>query len=96
MQGHGDAVARTQLMPGGPKMPPVRKEGQDMTGNSGKPAKKPECLPGIQCDVTNCTYHEPNGKCHAESIQVGPTHASACRDTQCATFEQQDTSGKAF
>lgn len=66
-----------------------------MTGKSGKPAKKPECIPGIQCDVSNCVYHEQNGTCHAENIQVGPSHATECRETQCATFEQNQ-SGSAY
>ena len=44
---------------------------------------------GIVCDVCNCTYHDKENRCHAESIAVGPSYATSSADTVCATFEQK-------
>ena len=41
---------------------------------------------GVSCDVKNCTYHDGECNCTAEQIAVGPSYASCCTDTVCATF----------
>lgn len=43
---------------------------------------------GIHCDVANCTFHDPNGKCSANQIRVGPAYADNSTDTVCSTFKQ--------
>ena len=44
---------------------------------------------GISCDVKNCTYHEGECTCTADKIAVGPSYATSCTDTVCATFKQK-------
>lgn len=41
---------------------------------------------GVSCDVKNCTYHDGENYCTAEQIAVGPSYATSCTDTVCATF----------
>ncbi|MBE6639000.1 MAG: DUF1540 domain-containing protein [Ruminococcaceae bacterium] len=41
---------------------------------------------GVSCDVKNCTYHDGESYCTAEQIAVGPSYATSCTDTVCATF----------
>ena len=53
-----------------------------------------ECHPqkhnkGVTCDVKNCTYHDGECWCCAEQISVGPSFASSCTDTVCATFKSK-------
>ena len=45
---------------------------------------------GISCDVKNCQYHEGDCYCTAEKIAVGPSYATSCTDTVCATFKQRN------
>ncbi|MCQ2433037.1 MAG: DUF1540 domain-containing protein [Clostridia bacterium] len=44
---------------------------------------------GISCDVRNCVYHDGDNYCTAEKIAVGPSYATSCTDTVCATFKQR-------
>ncbi len=46
-------------------------------------------LKGVVCDVQNCSYHDGACHCTAKQIAVGPSHASACADTVCATFREK-------
>ena len=46
-------------------------------------------LKNVNCDVKNCMYNDLNGRCTAEKIAVGPTYATSCTDTVCATFRQR-------
>ena len=45
---------------------------------------------GVVCDVKNCMYNDKNSHCTAEKIAVGPTYATSCSDTVCATFRQRN------
>ena len=44
---------------------------------------------GVRCDVINCVYHDGDDRCVAEKISVGPSYATSCTDTVCATFKQK-------
>ena len=44
----------------------------------------------IVCRVQNCAYHCGDCKCTASQIAVGPTYASASKDTVCATFKPKE------
>ncbi len=52
------------------------------------PQKKKK-LKGVVCDVKNCVYNDLKCHCTAENIAVGPTYATSCTDTVCATFRQR-------
>lgn len=52
-------------------------------------AKAPKHIKGIKCDVKNCAYHDGDSYCTAEKIAVGPSYATSCTDTVCATFKQK-------
>lgn len=41
----------------------------------------------IVCSVRNCVYHDGDHRCTAGKIAVGPTYASDCTETVCATFK---------
>ena len=45
---------------------------------------------GVSCDVTNCVYHDGDCTCKADRINVGPSYATSCTDTVCATFRQKN------
>ncbi|MBQ0010239.1 MAG: DUF1540 domain-containing protein [Ruminococcus sp.] len=45
---------------------------------------------GVTCDVINCVYHDEGCHCTAEKISVGPSYATSCTDTVCATFKQKN------
>ncbi|MBR5221780.1 MAG: DUF1540 domain-containing protein [Clostridia bacterium] len=47
-------------------------------------------IKGISCDVRNCVYHDSDCYCTAEKIAVGPSYATSCTDTVCATFKQRN------
>ncbi|MBE6658529.1 MAG: DUF1540 domain-containing protein [Ruminococcaceae bacterium] len=47
-------------------------------------------IKGISCDVRNCVYHDGDCYCTAEKIAVGPSYATSCTDTVCATFKQRN------
>jgi len=53
-------------------------------------AAVPAHLKGITCDVKNCTYHDEDNYCTANKINVGPTYATSCTDTVCATFKPKN------
>lgn len=44
---------------------------------------------GISCDVRNCVYHDGDSYCTADRVAVGPSYATSCTDTVCATFKQR-------
>lgn len=44
-------------------------------------------IDGIKCNVQNCVYHNPNYKCEAGCIEVGPNHADTTNQVYCATFK---------
>ena len=46
-------------------------------------------IKGITCDVRNCIYHDGDSYCTADRIAVGPSYATSCTDTVCATFRQR-------
>lgn len=46
-------------------------------------------IKGVCCDVKNCVHHEGECDCTANRIAVGPSYASSCTDTVCATFKQK-------
>jgi len=45
---------------------------------------------GVLCDVCNCVYHNGENHCTATKINVGPSYATSCTDTVCATFKQKN------
>ena len=45
---------------------------------------------GIVCSVRNCSYNDSNGHCTANKIAVGPSSATCCADTVCATYKPRD------
>ena len=54
-----------------------------------KDSKSPKHIKGISCDVKNCVYHDSDCYCTADKIAVGPSYATSCTDTVCATFKQK-------
>ena len=46
----------------------------------------PAHIRGIRCDVKNCLYHDGDSYCTADRIAIGPSFATSCTDTVCATF----------
>ena len=40
----------------------------------------------VMCDVKNCSFNDGQHYCTAKQIAVGPSYASSCTDTVCATF----------
>ncbi len=46
-------------------------------------------IKGISCDVRNCVHHDGDCYCAAEKIAIGPSYATSCSDTVCATFKQK-------
>ena len=48
-------------------------------------------IKGVSCDVKNCIYHSEYDQCTADRIAVGPSYASSCSDTVCATFVPKNT-----
>ena len=49
----------------------------------------PKHIRGIICDVKNCAYHDGDNYCTADKVAVGPSYATNCTDTVCATFKQK-------
>lgn len=56
----------------------------------------PKPIKGISCSVTNCQYHDGQAHCIAKNIAVGPSTATACRDTICATFKFKEDQNQQF
>lgn len=44
-------------------------------------------IKGIVCDVKNCVHHDGDNYCTADRIAVGPSFATSCADTVCASFK---------
>ncbi len=63
----------------------------DMHGDAreGK-GKNQHHIKGVICDVHNCAYHDGDNYCTASKIAVGPSFATSCADTVCATFKQRN------
>ena len=57
---------------------------EDITENLNNP---PKHIKGVVCSVKNCEYHDSEGFCTANTINVGPGYAESCTDTVCATFK---------
>jgi|GEM_PF-379298 len=51
--------------------------------------RAPKHIKGITCDVKNCSYHDGDNYCTANQVAVGPSFATSCTDTVCATFKQK-------
>ncbi len=47
----------------------------------------PKHIHGISCSVTGCAYHDGVHYCTAPQVSVGPSTASCCSQTVCATFK---------
>lgn len=60
-----------------------------MINNQQDPNKSRKHIKGVACDVKNCAYHNGESHCTAEQIAVGPSFATSCTDTVCATFKQK-------
>jgi hypothetical protein len=60
-----------------------------MNEQTGRKSSENDCLSGVHCDVSNCTYNDKKCNCYADKINVGPTFANKTDDTICATFKQQ-------
>ncbi len=60
---------------------------EDVRENRPKP---PHHIKGIVCDVHNCSYHDGDNYCTADKIAVGPSFATSCADTVCATFKPKN------
>ncbi|MFA6729381.1 MAG: DUF1540 domain-containing protein [Eubacteriales bacterium] len=63
---------------------------ETFTTTSGDGTKIEKINKGITCSVKTCHYNDANGHCTAEKIAVGPSSASCCTDTVCATFKSRD------
>lgn len=51
--------------------------------------KNQKKIKGIVCDVKNCVWHDGISHCTAGQIAIGPSYATSCTDTVCATFRQK-------
>ncbi len=49
----------------------------------------PKHIKGITCSVKDCIHHDIEDCCTAKSISVGPSNASCCSETVCATFKKR-------
>ncbi|MBE6648008.1 MAG: DUF1540 domain-containing protein [Ruminococcaceae bacterium] len=49
----------------------------------------PKHIKGISCSVKECIHHDMENYCTANSISVGPSNASCCSETVCATFKKR-------
>ncbi len=47
-------------------------------------------IKGIVCDVKNCVHHDRENDCTAGKIAVGPSFATSCADTVCASFKPKE------
>lgn len=59
----------------------------DVRDNKPRP---PHHIKGVVCDVRNCSYHDGDNYCTADKIAVGPSFATSCTDTVCASFKLKD------
>ena len=66
----------------------------NMSANKQNECKSGACAQGkhnkgVSCDVKNCAYHDGECYCCADTISVGPSFATSCTDTVCATFKSK-------
>ncbi len=47
----------------------------------------PRHINEITCDARNCVYHDGEGYCTAEHVNIGNMIATSSAQTRCATFE---------
>lgn len=52
-----------------------------------KPDTLPRHIKGITCDAHNCVFHDGDGLCTAERVNIGNIVATSSAETRCATFE---------
>lgn len=45
---------------------------------------------GVVCSVKQCFYHDGEHRCTAGQISVGPSSATCCSETVCATYKSRD------
>ncbi len=45
---------------------------------------------GVICSVKHCAYHDGANCCTAKKISVGPSSATCCSETVCATYKARD------
>lgn len=45
---------------------------------------------GVVCSVKNCVYHDGDRTCTAKEIAVGPSSATCCSETVCATYKTKN------
>lgn len=50
----------------------------------------PRHIKGVVCDVHNCVHHASENCCTADKIAVGPSYATSCSDTVCASFKPKN------
>ena len=48
----------------------------------------PDHIRRVTCSVKTCAYNKEDGYCTAKEISIGPSSASSCADTVCATFKR--------
>ena len=53
-------------------------------------SQTPKHIKGITCDVRNCVHHDGDNYCTAAKISIGPSYATSCTDTVCASFKQKN------
>ena len=58
----------------------------DIVNNINNP---PKHINGVVCSVKSCMYHDSEGYCMANTINIGPGYAESCTDTVCATFKMK-------
>ncbi|MEG1743387.1 MAG: DUF1540 domain-containing protein [Clostridia bacterium] len=47
-------------------------------------------IKSINCSCRSCAYHDGDSFCTADKISVGPSTASCCTDTVCATYKKKN------
>ena len=57
-----------------------------------------EIIPGLLCAVSSCEYNNGSGHCVASQVAIGPSRATCCAETVCATFKpkSEEAEGKIF
>ena len=60
---------------------------KDITGNINNP---PKHIKGIVCSVKKCMYHDTEGYCTANVVNIGNSDSLTASDTVCATFRARN------
>ena len=57
-----------------------------------------EIIQGIVCGVSSCEYNDGCAHCVATQVAIGPSKATCCAETACATFKPKSEAaeGKIF